>query len=142
MKQDFKIILASIVLLLTTIQVASCSFLDLSDGCGNEVIQEIVSPDKRLKAVIFQRDCGATTDFSTQVSILDAGEKLPPQGGNVFVCDSSHGKAPAGAGGGPPVEVTWIANDALKIIHDTDARIFFAANKYKNAEIVYGKKDF
>ena len=38
--------------------------------CGNEIIEEIKSPDNKYKLVIFQRDCGATTGFSTQISIL------------------------------------------------------------------------
>lgn len=40
------------------------------DICGNKIIQEIPSPNRKLKAVIFTRDCGATTGFSTQISLL------------------------------------------------------------------------
>jgi hypothetical protein len=39
------------------------------------------SPDGRRDAVMFQRDCGATTGFSTQISILDTGGQ-PAGSGN------------------------------------------------------------
>ena len=51
--------------------------------CGNDIYSETLSPDGELKAVIFQRDCGATTGFSTQVSILDTDETLENDGGNI-----------------------------------------------------------
>ena len=37
--------------------------------CGDEVISESVSPNGQLTAVVFDRNCGATTDYSTQVSL-------------------------------------------------------------------------
>ncbi|MBK9705879.1 MAG: hypothetical protein IPO77_02385 [Acidobacteria bacterium] len=119
-----------------------CSFLDLSGGCGNEIIKEIIAPDQKYKVIIFQRDCGATTGYSTQISFMPANEKLPNKEGNIFSCDSDHGKAPAGPGGGPPVEVKWKEGNILEIIHDTDARIFFAANERSGVKIEYAKKDF
>jgi hypothetical protein len=39
-------------------------------GCGNAVLQDLPSPEGRRHAVVFTRDCGATTAFSTQVSVL------------------------------------------------------------------------
>jgi hypothetical protein len=42
-----------------------------SDLCGNRVIETALAPDGKTKALVFERDCGATTDFSTHVSILD-----------------------------------------------------------------------
>jgi hypothetical protein len=57
-----------------------------SDGlCANSLTQTLASPDGRLKAVAFSRDCGATTDFSEQLSILPAATKHTNDGGNTFV---------------------------------------------------------
>jgi hypothetical protein len=59
-----------------------------SIGCGlcrNEEQLRVKSPDGIAEAIIFQRDCGATTDFSTQVSVLPSGASLNENGGNVFV---------------------------------------------------------
>ena len=106
----------------TAASVTAC--LDLSAGCGNEQLSEVASPDRARRAVVFQRDCGATTPFSTQVSILPAGATLPDSSGNVFVADTEHGRADAGPGGGPRVSVRWIAGDTLELRYDPRARIF------------------
>lgn len=92
--------------------------------CDNTPLAEVPSPSGTRKAVIFQRDCGATTGFSTQVSVLAAGEKLRDDGGNVFVADTDHGAAASGPGGGPVVEPVWIAEDRLLIRHHRLARVF------------------
>ena len=92
--------------------------------CGNDLLAEVPSPSGTRKAVVFQRDCGATSGFSTQVSVLPAGEKLPNDGGNVFVADTDHGGAPSGPGGGPVVEAVWTHEDRLLIRHHRMARVF------------------
>jgi hypothetical protein len=98
------------------------------DPCGNQVVQVIPSPDGKLKAVVFERDCGATTEFSTQVSILPAGDKLLNDGGNLFVADD-HGAAPSGPGGGPRVGLAWTAKRQLLLRYDHSARVFKTENR-------------
>ncbi|MCE2570046.1 DUF5412 family protein [Motilimonas eburnea] len=58
-----------------------------SDLCGNEKYAEVLSPNKEYKAVIFQRDCGATTGFSTHISLLDVNKELGNEAGNIFVIE-------------------------------------------------------
>ncbi len=53
--------------------------------CGNQIHKEYLSPDKSLKAIVFQGDCGATTSFTTQISILEANEELENENGNIFI---------------------------------------------------------
>src|SRR5262245_12187443 len=72
--------------------------------CANAQVAEDISPDGKLKAVTFRRDCGATTKESLQVSILPAGKSLPNEAGNVFV-----------ASGTPIVVVRWISARHLSI---------------------------
>lgn len=100
----------------------------LSSGmCANTILTEVMSPDRERRAVVFQRDCGATTGFSTQVSILRAGDSLPDDdGGNAFVADTDHGAAPAGPDGSPEVTVRWEGPNALVLEHDSRARVFHA----------------
>ena len=58
------------------------------DLCANEIHQEIYSPERTLKAVVFQRDCGATTGFSTHVSIVAAEEALSHHAaGNLYIAN-------------------------------------------------------
>ena len=93
------------------------------DPCGNDEVVRVPSSDGRLEAVIFRRDCGATTDFSTQISILTKGASLPNAGVNIFVADSNHGTAPVARWGGPSVDVSWSMNRRLTVIIDPAARI-------------------
>jgi hypothetical protein len=44
--------------------------LVFDDSCANQIVDIKISPDKNYQAVTFIRDCGATTGFSTQLSIL------------------------------------------------------------------------
>ena len=55
--------------------------------CANDVMQETASPDGTRRAVVFQRDCGATTWFTTQVAIVWGWSDLPNEPGNVFIAD-------------------------------------------------------
>lgn len=96
----------------------------LAGDCGNEMISETLSPDKSLKVVLFQRDCGATTGFSTQVTVLPAAQSLPNDSGNVLVADTDHGKAPSGPGGGPEVQTEWKSDRELIVRYHPAARTF------------------
>lgn len=70
------VVIAGSVLAFTVICIAVLHFF-ASEMCANRVAVEAKSPDNRYKAVIFERDCGATTDFSTQVSILLPSQSRP-----------------------------------------------------------------
>ncbi len=94
-----------------------------SGWCANKQIAASDSPDRRAKVVVFERDCGATTDFSTQVIILPPGEELEDRRGNVLVMDSDHGRAATGPGAGPWVEAHWLSPDSILIRFDSAARI-------------------
>ncbi len=122
-----------------TLACVSSSCLAIGGGCGNELVNEIRSPGGKSKAVVFQRDCGASTGFSTQMSILDAGERLSNRSGNIFVADTDHGKSPAGAWGGPEVEVRWLDDDHLFIRHDSRVRVFRAEQTFGSVQIRYEK---
>ncbi len=55
--------------------------------CGNEIVQSSPSPSGNLTAVVFNRNCGATTGFNTQVSILPSAELPTTAAGNVLILD-------------------------------------------------------
>ena len=106
--------------------------------CANTVIARIPSPDARYDAIVFERDCGATTGFSTQVSILLSRDSLPSDsGGNVFVADTDDGKAPAGPGGGPSVNVRWTSPDSLEIRRDSRTRVFRSADRLGSVHVIH-----
>ena len=96
------------------------------DMCANEVISESLSPDGRQKIILFQRDCGATTGFSTQASLLSATETLPNKSGNLLITDTDHGAAPSGPGGGAIVVVKWDGAKSVTFMHHPEVRVLKA----------------
>ena len=98
-------------------------FSSLPDLCGNEVISEVLSPDGTRKAVVFSRDCGATTDVSTQVAVLKLGESLGSNPESVLAADTNRGTAARGAWGGPEVIAHWNSASELVVRVATGARI-------------------
>ena len=78
-----QMIVASNALIVTGLQ--GC----IADSCDNDVSQSVRSPSGGHDAVVFYRDCGATTGFSTQLSIIRAGSRLPSAPGNTLVLDDT-----------------------------------------------------
>ena len=109
----------------------------LADGmCGNYFLHDHVSPDGKLKVVVFQRDCGATTGFSTQASLLAATKKLPNESGNIFVAIVPPGGA-RGPGGGPNLDVRWVAPQHLVLTHDQGTVVNLAQTQHSGVLIEY-----
>jgi hypothetical protein len=104
--------------------------------CRNQILQDLPSPDGRRHAVVFARDCGATTGFSTQLSILTAARTVSG-GGNVFVVDSDHGKGDPGPGGGPAVTIRWLDRRTIEVHYDSRARIFTQERRHDDTDIRY-----
>jgi hypothetical protein len=100
--------------------------------CGNRVLADVPSPLGTKHAVVFERDCGATTDFSTQLSILNAGDKLENEGGNAFVADSDHGR-----GTSLYVHVKWSTEGALTVNYPERARVFHNERQVNGVSITY-----
>ncbi|WP_440223544.1 hypothetical protein ACQQ2N_21075 [Dokdonella sp. MW10] len=106
-----------------------------ADLCENTLLEQAYSPDGRMRLVVFERSCGATTGFSTQASLLDAGEPLGDEGGNVFIADTDHGRAPAAAHGGPALDVQWMDDGNVELHHDARARVFHALDALRGVRI-------
>ena len=105
--------------------------------CGNEILAEYPSPDGELKAVVFERDCGTTTDFSTQVSVMKREAALENSKGNVFIEDSDRGRAPSGSGGGPEAKLLWTGNRSIQIDHHVNVRVSVARPLVDGVAVTY-----
>lgn len=114
--------------------LAGC--LDGAGLCANRIVSRVDAPGGARSAVMFERDCGATTGFSTQISILRPGE-APAGKGNVLIADDDHGAAMAGDWGGPWAEIRWLGRDHLLILHATKARMFLRQEAVAGARITY-----
>ncbi|MBT1695985.1 hypothetical protein KK083_03795 [Fulvivirgaceae bacterium PWU4] len=111
--------LSIIIIILTA---GSCG---LKDVCSNEVIEETYSPNKALKAVIFSRDCGATTSASTQLSILKADKSLENENGNTFIVNDGQ------------IEIEWRSSTELTVYIDILANTFERQDQVEGVRITY-----
>jgi len=117
--------------ILTVVLVLIVSFMYLtSDMCGNDIYSELLSPNKKYKAVVFQRDCGATTGFSTQISIIKSAETLDNDGGNVFIIKGHPKKV-------SPI-LFWNSNSELNIKKEINGSEFKAEERFGTINIKYG----
>jgi hypothetical protein len=105
----------------------TCGFLYWAVGefmCGTQIFAEVYSPNDKYKAVIFERNCGATTNFSTNVSVLRAEDSLPNRPGNVFQID-----------GHPDwtlVRATWAAPRSLLITYEDDYEVWHQESFFRD----------
>jgi hypothetical protein len=83
--------------------------------CKNTLIAEARSPDGRLKAATFVRDCGATTWFDTRVLILQSNQQLPDTTDQIFWVDHDVGKIRGlrGADRAIPLKLHWDSDTVL-----------------------------
>ncbi|MDP5205496.1 hypothetical protein ORI99_00335 [Alishewanella sp. SMS9] len=123
MNRVFKILiwLGKIAFIISAIVVIAF-YLWLPDMCGNYFHSERFSPNGEFKAVTFQRDCGATTGFSTQISILDADDKLENEMGNVFRMSGHPDKVAP--------NVVWESDSVLKIDKHITGKEYFTETSY------------
>ncbi|MGB3797371.1 MAG: hypothetical protein WA957_13850 [Alteraurantiacibacter sp.] len=121
----------TLLLLVLSLAVAACD-----DDCIDEVVTRLTSPDGKREAVMFQRDCGATNGYSTQVSIFEVGQ-APSGGGNTFRADDDHGAAKVGDWGGSWAEIKWLASNRLLIRHADKSRIFEQDNSVDGVSVSY-----
>lgn len=111
--------------------------IDITGDVTNTIQIEVSSPAGNNKIIVFSRDAGATTAPNTQVSIIPSSEVLGPAGGNAFIADCNHGKAPSADWGGPQVNVTWVSDNKVIIRHHSEARIFLAKEYINGVNIEY-----
>jgi len=98
------------------------------NSCGNEISQTVESLSGLVKAVVFNRNCGATTGFNTQVSVLPAVDELPNSAGNILILD-----------GAVPLQVQWVSNSALSLRGVGSERAFKQASSVAGVSISYGE---
>jgi hypothetical protein len=116
------------------------SVFNSDEMCGTKLIKSEYSPNKQSKIIIFSQNCGAISDFSTQISIVESEYKLKENDiGNIFSADSDHHKANMN---GEIIElnVIWKNNDTVKIEYAENSRIFKNKKKLNGIHIEYKQK--
>ena len=122
--------LSSLLWLATLLLSAGCV-------CENSEISSLSNVTGEFRAVLFERSCGATTSFSTQVSVLRAGRSLPNEAGNVFVSDDDSGAAQAAEWGGPYASIDWAGERTLVIAFDRNAEVYKSVEELAGVTVMY-----
>jgi len=94
--------------------------------CGNEISKTELSPDGVSKAVVYNRDCGATTGFNTQVSIIGAEDQLSNNSGNILIIKNKEN-----------LTLNWLSNNQLEIKGNLSNETFKKEQRYKGFLITY-----
>ncbi len=96
--------------------------------CGSQGNYSLKSPDDRYQAVMFEFDCGATTDFGTSLSILSNTKKFDPfdddEGQRILTADSNHGAVGVDLKGILPILIEWKDSTHLLVTIPKAARVF------------------
>lgn len=110
-----------LALLSTSAMVTGCLFT-----CENEPVTSVASPSGKLLAVVFSRNCGATTGFNTQLSILPLDDPAPDAGGNAFIAD-----------GTVPLKLQWISDAELVVSGSQGWKAFKQERRLNGVDITY-----
>lgn len=114
------------VLWVTWATVASLLAGCLEMECETDVRLRVASPDGRREAVVFGRECGATTGFNTQVAIVPVGE-VPDGAGNVLVLDDI-----------VQLHVRWTSDRALSV-SGVGGRVYGQGNRVDGVSVSYAR---
>jgi hypothetical protein len=108
---------------------AAVALWRLGSPCGNEILQESLSPGSALKAVVFRRNCGAMKDLSLHVAVVPAAASVKPNaGGNVFVADRVAPHA---------LSAEWLSEQRLRVSYPMSARLFSAEPGVRGLRVIY-----
>ena len=118
------VVLAIIIALIVAGNVALDSFRAFLMG-EPDIIQEVVSPDGKYVAYVFEANGGATTRFTYRLSVLKEGKKLKAGDvGNAFITYDEF-------------DVEWVDNDTLKVNNIASIYIFKQETKIDDVSVSY-----
>lgn len=107
---------------------ASCG----KDLCSNSLYDEKVSPDGKITASFFERNCGATTPYVQVVSLRLSNEEFEPEKFDNWVF-TIHGRS--------KIKMTWEETDKLSISYSETGDSPTLKNNWKEITISYTKEN-
>jgi hypothetical protein len=133
-------LLAGVFVIYALMTVASLAFVK----SATNVVGDVFSPDGKWDVMLMVRNGGATTDFSTQLSIVPAGSRLARETaicrpGNVFVADGNNGAVSVDHRGLMPVNVVWESGTQLRITYPPNAHVFKREQHFQMLTINYAQ---
>jgi hypothetical protein len=129
-----------IVLLITVFAIYSCIEIP-GFVCENTVEKEIISPNRKFKAVIYDRGCGTATDFMTGISIVPVNYKLGNDNEDyvLFAEEVYRNRSYINEQiqyGSFNFDVKWINDEELLVFY-TEAKNLSKKESYNNIKINY-----
>jgi len=110
--------------------ILSSCYWPLTGPCDDKVKSEAVSPGGRYAATVIERDCGATTDYSTLVNLRVASEPLAASPESLILTLS----------GKQSVALAW-ESEAELTIQFPRVRTYTQKPSWKNVQVVYRHPD-
>ena len=97
--------IASGILVILIIMLIGFGYFFVEGMCENSEIVSWKSPNQQWKVVLFERSCGATTGFTSQISLIDSGVNLKNSPGNVYIANDYLNN----------YTLSWISNKKIKV---------------------------
>jgi len=130
--------LLAVFIIWALVSIASLAFV----RSATDVVDHVSSPDGKWDVVLMVRNGGATTDFSTQLSVVPAGSRLARENaicrpGNVFIADGNHGAVAVDERGLMHIRVVWQSGNEILITYPPNARVFRQERRFQSLNIKY-----
>lgn len=93
--------------------------------CGSSDQHDVYSPDKTKKAIVYLYSCGATTGYTSVVTLANAHDTLEdtPLTADVFRIK------------GENIHLQWINNDHLHIDYNQSQKVFHSSKEFNGVRI-------
>ena len=117
-----------VLFVIFVLAVCGLATLFVFHGCEDTIKSETRSPGGKYTATVYERDCGATTDFSTIVSLREASAKFKGDTLGPVIVKGQH-----------KIDLVW-NNDTSLRLQCSDCRpedIFKQERKWKDLEISF-----
>jgi Family of unknown function (DUF5412) len=94
--------------------------------CGNQLIEDVKSPNGKYTASVFERNCGATTPYIEIVSLNSSAAKFDPENYDNWVFTVQ---------GRSKVKAIWISDDKLKVSYTYTGEALTQQEKWNGINI-------
>lgn len=116
------------IVILTVVLQSACAE---GPACGNEIINEAAAPDNKHIATVFERNCGATTDYSRIVAVRAVDQQFMPDNADQYVLTVS---------GRYPISISWTDSTQLQIAMSVPAKnVFVRRESWDGVRIKYAR---
>lgn len=109
----------------------------MGSGCEDQVVSELPSPSGKVNAVMYVRDCGATTRASTIVTILSATQRKPKYGSpRVFEGYEYPWNAKT-----HKIRLEWLGDRSLRVYYTREVELTGLKNWAEDVTVTYQLDD-